>query len=235
MDYEGYTVSLALFDYIPVGFSVIALYFLTKRISTLIPELKSFATMAWIFTCSAGILKATWKLLLSASDQKYNFLWMSDQLFFMLFIGLSMMAMAVIWSNRESPSTSLMHRRWLMVLIPLAIVIGFALYLKFSNPESRVWNYMLLGLSTIANLVLSITLIRQAKKEQLTLAAILIALNLIGVFLLSGLGRIEDQTSTLQWIAEAVNTFAQGAFLYGVWLMYNNTKNSVSHQNAGAA
>jgi len=107
--------------------------------------------------------------------------------------------------------------------------------MKFSNPDSRAWNFVLLGLSTISNLVLSITLILQAKKEQLTLAAVLIALNLIAVFVLSGLGRIEVQTATLQWIEEGVNTFAQGSFLYGVWMMYNNTKNLVTDKQAGAA
>lgn len=231
MAYEGYTVPLALFDYIPVGLSIIAFYFLTKRIAILRPELATFARFAWFFTCTAGVLKASWKLLLTGGGM--NFIWMSDQLFFLLFTGLTMMAMAVIWSKRAA--TDNMSKRWLMVLVPILLIIAYALYMKFSNPDSRAWNYMLLGLSTVSNLVLSITLIMQAKKEGLILAGVLIALNLIAVFVLSGLGRIEVQTAALQWIEEGVNTFAQGSFLYGVWMMYNYTNNQVTQKQAGAA
>jgi len=114
MNYEGYTVPLALFDYIPVGFSVIAFYFLTRRITLLRPELATFARFAWFFTCTAGVLKASWKLILAASNQTIDISWMSDQLFFLLFTGLTMMAMAVIWSKRAE--TDNMSKRWLMVL-----------------------------------------------------------------------------------------------------------------------
>ena len=51
-----------------------------------------------------------------------------------------------------------------------------------------------------------------------------LVLNVIGTFVLSGLGRLPEQTLQLQWIEELVNTLAQGAMLFAVLTLINGDK-----------
>lgn len=219
MSYEGYTVSLALVDYIPVTLSALGLWLLVKRIKHLKPELAALATIACVVTVSAGILKATWKLIVASSGRDIH--WMSDQLFVFLFPGLTLMAFAVILSKRNAPISR--FAKAILPIIIIAIVWAGSFYLNQSKPDSRAWSLMLLGCLTISNVILSVALIRQALTEKLVLAACLVALNLIFIFVLSGLGRIEDQTAALQWIEELVNIISQGSLFLGAWLLLQSS------------
>ena len=60
----------------------------------------------------------------------------------------------------------------------------------------------------LATIITSVLLIIFSFREKMTLAGVLFIINLVCVFVLSGMARIEHQTIGLQWIEEAVNAIS---------------------------
>jgi hypothetical protein len=70
----------------------------------------------------------------------------------------------------------------------------------------------------------SILLIAFAFREKLKLMGVLFIINLICVFILSGLARIPEQTIALQWFEESINTVSWLCFLIAMKNVYEYTR-----------
>jgi len=79
-------------------------------------------------------------------------------------------------------------------------------------------------LMVLATIITGIFLIIFGFRQGLPSAGWLFILNLIGIFLLNGLARLDDQTIALQWIEEGINTIAWLAFAIASAQVYGYTR-----------
>lgn len=218
--YEGYTVGLALFDYIPIALSALALTYIVKMIKRdANTELANFATLAVVLIISGGLCKATWKLLLSGFE--LNLMPLNNSLF--LFLSCGFLVLAFVLLATQSKNTNLSKFNYIPILLVFISSAGAAL-IAVSSPESRFWVFYLIALTTLANTAVIFLLVRRALHQQQWLCAILLLVNLVGIFALSALSRLPDQTASLQWIEECCNAVAQGAFAYAAYQLYHGKK-----------
>ncbi|NJN54316.1 MAG: hypothetical protein HC804_05875, partial [Anaerolineae bacterium] len=203
-----YTLSLALFDFVPVILSGIGLLFLAQMISRLDATSGKIAYLAGVFIVLGGLSKAVWKTTYVVSDT--DIAWMNNLLFIFLAPGFTLLSWA-IWSGQQKLAGKEIPKHvWLR---PLAIIALFgigAISAAIAQPEERYWFFILLTLTTFANLAVAALLIIQSRNQGLSLAVGLYLFNIVAVFMLSGMARIPEQTAALQWIEESINAFSQG-------------------------
>ncbi len=210
-----YTVSLALVDFIPVIFSGIGAYFIAQLISRVEEASGKMAYLAAGLLVLGGLTKAGWKLIIATTGN--DIVWLDDLLFVFLGPGFTFMAWA-LWTTRQILSRRIISSNiW---RFPLGVIAAFglgAIMTRLLQPEARTWVFILLTLTTLANLTVGILLIQQARSQKLYMVAALFLFNLIAVFVLSGMARIPDQSIALQWVEESINVLAQGAFAFAAW------------------
>ncbi len=211
-----YTIALALEDYIPVIFSSIGLYFISRMVARADGRLGQMATIGWLLITIGGLLKATWKLIMAVSNTQTDIVWMDRGMFIWMAAGFTLVAFAV-WFMSETLGGRRPRRIWLGPGGVLALSLGAIFFTGFPDPAVNTWRFILLGVMTIGNVVLVVLLIQQARRWGLNTLALLFLANIVIVFILSGLARIPNQTIPLQWTEQLLNTFAQGAFAYAAW------------------
>jgi hypothetical protein len=213
---ETYTLGLALEDFIPVIFSSIGLYFVSRMVGNVNARLGQMASIGWILVTIGGFLKATWKLIMALTQTQTNIVWFDKGMFIWMSAGFTLLAFA-LWFMGEIRSGKQPERVWIGPAVVLGLSLIAILFTGFPDPNVNTWRFILLGVMTIGNVVMVILLIQQARANSQNLLAVLFLVNIVIVFILSGLARIPDQTIPLQWTEQLLNTFAQGAFAYAAW------------------
>jgi hypothetical protein len=218
-----YTVALALEDYIPVIFSSLGLYFISRMVAQVDDRLGQMAAIGWILITIGGFLKATWKLTMALTSAQTDLVWLDKGMFIWMAAGFTLVAFAVWLMSEIRSGKNRPKRIWAGPLAVLILVLPAILFTGFPDTAVNTWRFILLGIMTIGNVVLVVLLIQQARRLGLNKVALLFLANIIIVFILSGLARIPDQTIPLQWTEQILNTFAQGAFAYAAWKLAQAT------------
>jgi hypothetical protein len=214
---ERYTLSLALFDYLPVIAGGIGMYFVCRYCSIMGRQTGKWVIVVPLIVFSGGFLKATWKTIVVVTGE--HLVWMSDQLFFFLATGYILVAGLVFMGLRAAARGDRLSPNWWRVPATLAaIVIVTALALR-AGVAGRSWNFMLLAVLSIANLVLYLSLIRHSLKERNYLAGAGFLTSLTLGYVLVGLARLPDQTLELQWIEEWLNFFSNTILALSAWCL----------------
>lgn len=214
---ETYTLGLALEDFLPVILSSAGFWLVSSALSRIDAQIGRMAQIGWLLITIGGVLKASWKLVMALTNGGTNIVFFDKSLFVWLAVGFVLLSYAISYGWRilyqNNPRTRIW--RWPSVTIALFFVGGLAT--GFPDVTISTWRFIFLGMMTIANVSIAALLIAQARRQGQTLAAALLAVNIIIVFVLSGLARIPDQTIALQWTEQILNTIGQGAFLYAAW------------------
>jgi hypothetical protein len=218
-----YTLSLALVDFLPVGFTAIGLYFIYRMVAHINALQGSVAALGAILTVSGGFFKALWKLLMAISGGTLDINWMEDGLFVFMAPGYTLLAWSV-WQTVRSVQGKKTFNAWLAPVIMIAIIFAGSYYLYTSNPASPAWERVLLSVMVLATVITGILLIVFGFRQRLPLAGWLFIINLLGIFLLNGLARIDEQTIALQWIEESINTVSWLSFAVAAKKVYENTR-----------
>jgi hypothetical protein len=177
------------------------------------------AYLGFALVSIGGLLKATWKLLMATSDGLTNIVWMDKGMFLWMAPGFLLLAFAVWYTSEIMMGRKRTKRIWLAPGLMLALVAVALFFTGFPDPEINTWRFILLGVMTLSNIVLVLLLIMKARHFGMTGTALLFLLNIVLVFVLNGMARIPEQTISLQWTEQLLNTTAQGAFLLGAWLL----------------
>jgi hypothetical protein len=214
---ETYTLGLALEDFLPVIFSSIGLYFVSRMVKNVNPRLGQMATIGWILVTIGGFLKATWKLTMALTNSQTNIAWFDKGMFMWMSVGFTLLAFALWFVSEIRSGKRQPNRIWLGPAIVLVLSFAAILFTGFPDLTVNTWRFILLGVMTIGNVVMVILLIQQARYNNLNKMAWLFLVNIVIVFVLSGLARIPEQTIPLQWTEQLLNTFGQGAFAYAAW------------------
>jgi hypothetical protein len=202
---ETYTVSLALFDVIPVVLSVVGCVFLARVSARALPSVRSTAFAGVVLIGIGGGSKALWKIILTTLDTDVT--WMEQMLFPFLATGF----MLLLWSF-----WSAIVGRW----IPwwpfvLVVVLGFAGTVASGKSTA------LLAVAAGAALMTSGVAIRWAVRERAVVPVVLYAVGMGFSIVLAYLaGPKIEQTLTMQWIEETVNVVGQGCFLLASILLW---------------
>jgi hypothetical protein len=216
-----YTFSLALVDFLPVTFTAIGFFFLYKMISHVNAAQGKVAIVGAVLVVMGGLLKAIWKIIMASTGGATNIVWMDDGLFAWMTPGYVILAWSV-WQTVRSVRGQKIFHVWLMPVIISALTLGFA-YKLFASQSDR-WNLVLLIVMVLATVITSVLLIVFAFRQKLTLAGALFIINIICVFILSGMARIPEQTIVLQWTEESINAVSWLCFAIAAKKVYENTQ-----------
>ncbi len=206
---------LALQDYVPIVFFAIGLYFLAKMISQKSTNCGNLALVGGFLITLGGVLKATWKLIQALGGEDKPIL--NNSLFVLLSAGFICVAWA-LWKSHRRNEAMTDNLVWGVPIFLVATVWAIAGYLGIFT-GNRAWFFVLLGITTFANLALLLQLIYRASKAKLWFATMLFIINLIVILSLS---RSADQTVTAQWFKQINTTLAQGSFAFASWILAKN-------------
>ena len=216
-DFE-YSVGLALFDFVPVILSSAGLIFIALSIGLINPLIRKMALVSAITIIIGGSCKVIWKFLIATTDTHYPLL--NNSFFVFLAPGFTLLTY-YLWAARKTVSQQTVSAKAIYVpLTIIAIFAGLALFLAIEFPQKRLWFIGLLVLVTLSNIVFIWHAVRHCLQRGLKLSAVLLVLNLVGVFALAGLARMDHQDEATQWIEQILNAFTQGALLLAAYKLY---------------
>jgi hypothetical protein len=207
MEKDQISLPLALEDYVPIILFAVGLVFSSRMIARECNVCGKLAFLGTLLVALGGIFKASWKLVQALGGADIPLL--NHSLFILMSAGFVCIAWAA-WRSRKENSPVL------YVAVPAAVILlsyATAAYFAFAR-ESRAWFFILLGVTTIFNLWLSGQMIWRAMAKGLWLTVALFVFNALCVLALS---RISDQTVTMQWAKQLINTASQAAFCYAAW------------------
>ena len=213
MFFAEITLPLALQDFMLVIFFAIGLFFVGKMVARESAICGNLAFFGGFLITLGGFFKVCWKLLVATTGT--DVAWLNNSLFVLMACGFICLAWA-LWRSRKENKAAIF---WLVPLVLIILTLGVAGYFAFVK-EMRVWFFILLGATTLFNLAVSFQLIFRAAKNKLWLTVALFVFNLICIFTLARMG---DQTVTLQWIKQGINTFSQGSFALAAYLLARHT------------
>lgn len=225
-----YTIGLALEDFLPVIFSSIGLYLVSQIVGRYDSRLHQMAVIGWILVTVGGFLKASWKLTMAITQTRVDIVWMDKGMFLWMAVGFVLLAASIWYFKGREDRPAQPNQPWLVPSIILGLTLFAILSTGFPDFEVSTWRFVLLGVMTLANVFMIVLLIQIARRSQHNLAAILLVGSIIVTFALSGMARIPEQTISLQWIEQLLNTAGQGAFAYAVWVIYQTAQEAIAGQ-----
>jgi hypothetical protein len=198
MQEEGYSLPLALLDYVPSIAFLLGSYFLVK---TMYLERGSrcarMGMTGSLLILIAGLLKATWKLLFTLKIADITLF--SDSQFALLALGFLALLVAVVMLARQKP-------------VPQpALTLAMA-----------AWKIPLLFIMTLCSLGAQGILCYVSFRRGARLAAWCFICGVLCMLGMSGMASGSEQTVANQWIEESMNTVWQILFAIGCWLLYKN-------------
>jgi hypothetical protein len=207
---------MAVQNYMPVLFSALGLYWVAQMIHRADPAAGRLAFTGVALVVVAGALKASWKLTMSVA--RVDVPLFSQSLFPLLAPGFTFIAWALFVSRGAAGQGSGGAKVWLPPLLISAVALGVALALALTQPN-RAWVFVLIGVSTVANVALALLLIQRARQQHNWLAAGLFALNLVITFALSGIAGMPNKQLEVHWVEQIISTISNAGFAWAAWMV----------------
>lgn len=197
---EDHSLALALFDFLPPLAFLTGAVFLVKiaRICCGIPCSRMMIAGSFLVFLG-GFLKATWKLLYVTGMA--NIRWMGEGQFILLSIGFLAICISVILIARKlraSPNAAV-----LLGIVPWKLPFLFLMILTSLGAEG-ILAYI-------------------AFQRKLRPAAAGFVVGVMGI-LAMGVFSSAEQSLTMQWIEESINTLGQCGFMLGCILLHRDLK-----------
>jgi len=217
------TLSLALFNLLPVLLTGVGLLFLVRLVRRHVATGRGAAARwprRWAVTgalliLGGGLSKAVWKLLLVTTGQDLE--WLASLLFPLLGPGFMLLAAAVSAAAYRLRGARVPD--WLsfatLALILIAVLAAAVRMTWLDMP--RGWFLPLLSLTTLGSLALSLVLIALCLRLRLLIGAALFAVNLVMIFVLPGIAMIEPKTLGLHWLEQSLTALGSACFAAGAW------------------
>ncbi|HEY1077912.1 MAG TPA: hypothetical protein VGE51_14570 [Fontimonas sp.] len=213
---ETYSVGVALFDFLPVFALTAGLIPLARVIAVRVPRLAELAWCVALLIPLGGFCKASWKLNMALTQQDIG--WLESLLFICLapgFVGLAYCFFHArrAWEQGLQPDATTSPAVRLLLWLALPLIAGVAAALI--APGGRLWFFVLLGITTVANAALLWQAIAASRRGGLhwRVAACFIY-NFAATLALSGLSRLPAGESSA-WLQEGINLSAQLALATG--------------------
>lgn len=215
---ERYSLAVALFDFVPVAVNALGVSLLARGIAARHAALAPLAWTAAALIPLGGLCKASWKLGVALQGSAPD--WLQNLLFIALAPGFIALAFCFhhaqrAWRLAQPPAQATYPRGRL--LLWLALPLSAAGLFAWTAPDTRLWFFSLLALTTLANAVLIVESIRAVLWSGAgRAAAAALAWNFAATLALAGLARLPQSEATA-WLQQSVNLSAQAALAYGFW------------------
>lgn len=207
---NDYTVGLALYDFFPSLFTGIALFYLAR----MLPQAAHarLAALGGGLVVLAGVLKATWKLIMATSGT--DIVLFSEALFPLMGPGFFFVALAV-WASLRSRPTPYLWR-----VAALVAALAFVLAGLLTLNTERGYFPVFLMLASLSNVALSVMLINAAVRRGRWLAGGLFFVNIAMVFALQPIAQMPDKSIAIHWFEQSLTTGGAAAFALAAFLLY---------------
>lgn len=213
-----YSLGLALYDFLPGIFTAIALYFIAQTVRHNVPQHDWMAALGGSLVVAAGLMKASWKLIVATTGQEI--VWLSELMFPLMGPGFALVAFAVWSSVRATQNRSTPRYLGAIALGIIALTVGLALYSTLIAGNARGYFPIFLMLASISNVALSIFLIRESLRQRLRGVALLFFLNIAMVFALQPIAAMPDKSIAIHWFEQTLTSGGAAAFAlaaYSLW------------------
>jgi hypothetical protein len=218
-----YPLSLALVDFLPVLAMATGVTLLVARVGALAgPKVTRVALAGGTLVVIGGALKATWKTIVALGGP--DIVWMAKAQFFLLGPGFTLLAWALL-SVRPGEAGRRTAPLWAFVAFALIGVVAAA-------GVGATWP--LLVVTTASATLLAVRMILLAQKSGDTVAMALLGFNILGTYSMGMLAGRPEQTITLQWFEESLNTCVWTAFAVAVWRL-TRAGRALTHVRAASA
>ncbi|MFT5576853.1 MAG: hypothetical protein ACI89D_002382 [Bermanella sp.] len=214
-----YSLSLALFDFVPVILSGIGWYWLSRWVTLKRTSYRNLLLAGGLLVVLGGVSKVSWKLVIALSGNSIDFL--NNNLFLLMTPGFALIFVAVWRAAGQTVNTS---SRDILLVISLGLSLLSPLLAENVSNHPRAWFLSLVALTTLFNCAIIGRLCTYAWPRGQRLSACLFAFNLIAALVLSGLARGGDHSEGMQWIEESINTAAQGALALAAYRLTQQEK-----------
>ena len=221
-----YSLGVALFDYVPVFLSGLAMAYLAGAIRRCHPHLGPWAFAAALLIPFGGACKATWKLIIALGGEPIPAL--ENLLFISLAPGFVVMAYALSHARGASaggtaPAADPRPRLALQAAAPLAGALALATLL----PGSRAWFLLLLLVTTVATITLLAHAIIAARAAGLRGPLAAFAYALVATLAMGGLSRLAAGEASA-WLQESLNVSIQAALALGFRRLARHMKGNLA-------
>lgn len=216
MTYPDFPLVMALQNYMPVALSALGLIWIAQMIRATHAAAGRLAFAGVALVVLAGILKASWKLVMSVARVDAPLL--SQSLFPLIAPGFTFVAWALFLSKQVRGRNGSDAVAWFPPALISASALLFALALTVTRPD-RTWVFVLIGVATVANVALATLLIHSALRRRSGLAAGLFALNLVVTFALSGIAGMPNRSLEVHWIEQIISTISNAGFAWAAWML----------------
>ena len=212
-----YSISLALYDFLPSIFTAIGLVFVAQMVTQADAANRRLAYVGAVLVVVAGFTKALWKLIMALGGP--DILVLREALFPLMGPGFLLVALA-IWAAMRRTHGKPSPR----YLVPLALVVVFAfctlaLVLTFGAGNPRGYFPVFLMLATISNISIAVMCIRESLTQGKRLAAMLFFVNIGMVFALQPIAAMPDKSIAIHWFEQTLTVGGAAAFAYAAFLL----------------
>lgn len=203
--FDEFSLIMGILDYIPIILFIVGLYYIVLfiRQSPFFSEINQakyaqFVLVGGIIGSIGAVFKATWKVIIGATD--YDVVIFRESLFVFQAIGFSIMTIALVLAYRSIKSDENQFSE--ASLAPMA-----------------VWKIPFLGITIISMFIWHLVLIQISRKLKDRVATFLIIFSFLVMFIMSGLSN-SATIAKYEWLAQTINTFGQLAFALAARMLY---------------
>lgn len=214
---EFFTLPLALFNFLPVLLTALALALLVRLLSRLRPDLTAWAILPYALIFAGGLSKAVWKLIATLTGEDLT--WLANALFPLIGPGFVLLAV-VVWMSFHRPAPD--AKKFLILVLTLVVIvlaIAVAAFRSWGLDVARGWFLPFMLLTTLGNLGLMVLLIRRAWQARLWAAVALLGVNVVVAFGLQPIAMAGADTLALHWLEQVMTALGAAAFAAAMWML----------------
>lgn len=209
---EDFTLGLALYDFVPVVLTGIAVLYIARAIKMSGVPSASFAGLGAVLVFTAGLSKAAWKLIATLTNQ--DIAWLATLLFPLMAPGFALLAAGVWAGQRQRALRTALF--WIVPFAAIALAFTFAIY-RMSQGVERGWFMPIMALASLSNIVLTVLLFRMAWKRGSRAIAILFTINLAMVFALIPIAQMDSHSIAMHWLEQTLTAVGAAAFAFAAF------------------
>ena len=225
-----YTLALALEDFVTIIFFGIGLYFLGRMSINIESKPGRLVFAGGVIITIGGISQAMWKMAIVLLRQDISLL--NDAQFILMMPGYIILAAGLLQALRCYRQNEGLKNLAAISAVTILLTYGLAAFFALTS-DGRTWFFVLLGMTTIVNVIISWTLVKFSWLEGEKLAGWLFLINILLVFTLAGMAGVLGQDLTGQWIKQITGNFSFAAFAVAAYLITRRVLSNLSGAAAG--
>lgn len=213
-----FPLGLALYNFLPVGLTGLALWYLARLVRDLDPDRRFLAWAGGGLILLGGLSKAVWKLLASAIGTDLT--WLGGALFPLMAPGFALLAAALWGAARRLRGRSAGSWPSRAALAAIALAVAAAAFRHWVLEVPRGWFLPLLTLASLGNLLASLLLIVTALGLRRPAIAALFGVNLGMIFALAPIAMANPKTLAMHWTEQSLTALGTACFALAAYLLW---------------